>query len=283
MAFDDERVMARITYHAARAGDMASVVAIGKKLDEGKASAEEILVFGERSLGVGGAAEAERALAALPPDLPPAEAARRTALQAGLLQAQKNPAEAERVLRGGLSTLPPTETSRLRLMLASLLLGAEGAPGRDEAQKILEETSLESNEDGASALRLLAMSRAGISPEAQAALAETTERLRQHPASSAADEVFIARLVISSDQSRQADAIKTLVAKLKERGAGLDDRVGAARYEIEVQLHAASSVRRDTTVTVDGESAADATIVLVDDGAVHRVVVMAPASTPTDT
>ncbi|MFZ4483493.1 MAG: hypothetical protein ACOYOL_05875 [Chthoniobacterales bacterium] len=237
MAFDDERVMARITYHAARAGDTASVVAIGKKLDEGKASPEEILVFGERSLGAGGAAEAERALAALPPDLPPAEAARRIALRAGLLQAQKNPAEAERVMRGGLSTLPPTETSRLRLMLASLLLGAEGAPGRDEAQKILEETSLESSEDGASALRLLAMSRAGISPEAQAALAETTERLRQHPASSAADEVFIARLVISSDQSRQADAIKTLVAKLKERGAGLDDRVGAARWLIGLQAN----------------------------------------------
>jgi len=240
MAFDDERVAARITYHAARAGDMASVVELGKKFTEGKASPEEILVFGERSLGAGGAAEAERALAALPADLPPRDAVRRTALQAGLLQGQQKPAEAEEVLRSGLASLPAAETSRLRLMLATLLLGAEGAPGRDEAQKILEETSLNSDDDGAAALRLLAMSRAGISPEAQAALTETMERLRQHPASSAADEVFIARLTISADQSRKDDAVQTLVTRLKERGSGVEDRVGAGRWLIGLQANEAA-------------------------------------------
>jgi hypothetical protein len=240
MAFDDERVAARITYHAARAGDMASVVELGKKFTEGKASAEEILVFGERSLGAGGAAEAERALAALPADLPPRDAVRRTALQAGLLQGQQKPAEAEEILRSGLANLPAAETSHLRLMLATLLLGTEGAPGRDEAQKILEETARNSDDDGAAALRLLAMSRAGISPEALAALAETTERLRQHPASSAADEVFIARLTISADQSRKDDAVQALVTRLKEREAGVEDRAAAGRWLIGLQANEAA-------------------------------------------
>ena len=63
-------------------------------------------------------------------------------------------------------------------------------------------------------------------------------------------------------------------------GYRVDYRVGRARYEIDVRLHPAGSGHTDTRVTVDGQVLADATIVLVDDGATHRVRVRAPASSP---
>jgi cyclic beta-1,2-glucan synthetase len=63
-------------------------------------------------------------------------------------------------------------------------------------------------------------------------------------------------------------------------GYRVDYRVGAALYEIDVQLRPADSTRTDTTVMIDGRLRQDATIPLRDDGAVHHVVVLAPASPP---
>lgn len=63
-------------------------------------------------------------------------------------------------------------------------------------------------------------------------------------------------------------------------GYRVDYRVGAALYEIDVQLRPADSARTDTTVMIDGRLRQDATIPLRDDGAVHHVVVLAPASPP---
>ena len=61
LAYQDERVAARLTYHAARAGDMASVGKIGKRFLQGKASTDEILVFGERCLAAGDTEDAAHA------------------------------------------------------------------------------------------------------------------------------------------------------------------------------------------------------------------------------
>ncbi len=239
MAFQDERVAARITYHAARAGDLASVAEIGKQIDAGQASPEEIIVFGERSLDAGKTAEAGRALDTLPSSLPPDLAARRAAVLAGCLHAQGQTENAKSTLRQAIGNLPAADTDSLRVMLARVLLGEEGAPSRDEARQLLEQAAAGSGKDAAAALRLLAASSAGIAPAAQKDLDETAERLRKHPAASPADELFIARLVVSSDPSRKDEAVKTMVARMKERGASTDDRVVAARWLIGLQEHEA--------------------------------------------
>ncbi|MBE2179336.1 MAG: hypothetical protein IAE97_02590 [Chthoniobacterales bacterium] len=239
MAFEDERVADRVTYFAARSGDMASVAALGRKMETGSASNEELLVFGERSLGAGRIADATRALEGLPAELPPAEAARRAALRAGSLLAKKNAGEALTTLRDAISTLPTGETDALRVMLANMLLSNEDTSGRAEAETLLEQAATNQGPEGASALRLLALSRAGISPDAQENLAGTFERLRNHPASSPSDELFIARLRISSDPSGKHTAIGDMVAQLKSREAPADVRVTAARWLIGQQANEA--------------------------------------------
>lgn len=238
MAFDDERVAARVTYHAARTGDMASVAEIGRKLAGNEATPEEILVFGERSLAAGRVPDTQRALDALPATLPPADAARRATLEAGLLAAQGRPADAISTLRRALDNLPAAESDALRVMLANLLLAAEDRPGLDEARKLLEQAALGSGPDATGALRLLAMSQAGLSPDAQQQLDTTLERLRTHPASTAADELFLAQLLATSDPDRQNEAIENLVTRLLARDATLDERVIAARWLIGLRAHA---------------------------------------------
>ncbi len=241
MAFQDERVAARITYHAARAGDMASVAELGKKLAEGNASPEEILVFGERSLAAGKPDDAARALDALPSDLSAPDAIRRTALFAGLLQARGKAAEARDTLRKTVADAPAGQADNLRVMLAGILLAEEGAPSRNEAAALLEQAASGSGEDGAAALRLLAASKASPSSAgAQPGLDETIVRLRNHPASKSADELLIARFVVASDPSRTDEAVRSMVARLKERGASLDDRVAAGRWLVGLQAYDAA-------------------------------------------
>ena len=65
-------------------------------------------------------------------------------------------------------------------------------------------------------------------------------------------------------------------------GYHVEYRVGRARYEIDVVLHAADCARTDVCVTVDGRLMDDATIRLVDDGATHHVVVRAPGRAAVD-
>lgn len=230
MAFEDKRVMARVTYHAARAGDMASVAELGKRLTEGTAGTAEILVFGERSLAAGRLDDAGRALDALPAELPPADAVRHAALLAGWQRAQGRAVESAATLRAALEKLPATETDGLRVMLAGLLFGGEDASGRDEARALLEQASAGSGEDAANALRLLAASHAGLSEDDRTAMAEAAERLRNHPAGSPSDEIFLARLLVESAPSRREEAVRDLVEKLKERNADTETRVIAARW-----------------------------------------------------
>jgi len=235
MAFQDERVATRLNYYAARAGDIPSLTKIGKKLGEGKASTEEALVFGERSLVAGNIDDAADALAALPSSLPPAEAVRRVVLQAEILQTRNSNDEAKKLVRDSLAALPADQTNSLRLMLAKMLLGEEGAPGRDEAEQLIMMAAQDQGADGAWALRLLAESRVGGSPEARRSLNEAIELLRRHPASLPSDELFIARLLVASDPSRQDEVAGSLVARLKERQAKLEDRVTAGRWLISLQ------------------------------------------------
>jgi len=235
MAFQDERVATRLNYYAARAGDIPSLTKIGKKLGEGKASTEEALVFGERSLVAGNIDDAAGALAALPSTLPPAEAVRRVVLQAEILQTRNSNDEAKKLVRDSLAALPADQTNSLRLMLAKMLLGEEGAPGRDEAEQLIMMAAQDQGADGAWALRLLAESRVGGSPEARRSLNEAIELLRRHPASLPSDELFIARLLVSSDPSRQDEVAGSLVARLKDRQAQLEDRVTAGRWLISLQ------------------------------------------------
>jgi len=235
MAFQDERVATRLNYYAARAGDIPSLTKIGKKLGEGKASTEEALVFGERSLVAGNIDDAAGALAALPSSLPPAEAVRRVVLQAEILQTRNSNEEAKKLVRDSLGALPADQTNSLRLMLAKMLLGEGGAPGRDEAEQLIMMAAQDQGADGAWALRLLAESRVGGSPEARRSLNEAIELLRRHPASLPSDELFIARLLVASDPSRQEEVAGSLVARLKEHQAKVEDRVTAGRWLISLQ------------------------------------------------
>jgi hypothetical protein len=120
-------------------------------------------------------------------------------------------------------------------MLAKMLLGEEGAPGQDEAEQLIMMAAQDQGADGAWALRLLAESRVGGSPEARRSLNEAIELLRRHPASLPSDELFIARLLVASDPSRQEEVAGSLVARLKERQANLEDRVTAGRWLISLQ------------------------------------------------
>lgn len=235
MAFEDERVAARVTYHAARGGDMASVALLGNKITEGKASPEEILIYGEKSLQTRNASEAARALGLLPPTMEPADEARRAGLGAALAAAQGQQSQARDMLTAAIAALPRGEGDSLRVTLAGALL-AEQDGDKGKARALLEEASANPGQAGVSALRLLAASSAGISPAAQSSLATLAERLRKHPASTAADELLIARLFVSSDSSHQGDAVKELLLRLGERNASLDDRVAAGRWLI--GLHA---------------------------------------------
>ena len=240
MAFDDERVSDLVTYHAARAGDPASVVEIGKKLDAGQASAGEILVFGERSLAAGRPRDTRRALDALPSDnLPAAEMVRRAVLEAGLLAAQGQAAEAESVLRQALPAAPEPGADRLRVALANLLLSDADRKRTGEARELLEIAAEGDDEPALEARRILAASTAGISPGAQAELSAAIERLRAHPRASTADELLIARLVVSSDPARSAETAKDLVARLQQKQAPIDERVAAARWLIALPAHEA--------------------------------------------
>jgi len=237
MAFQDERVSGQLIYQAARAGDMASVAEIGKKMDTGKASADEMLIFGERSLGAGRAADVTRALEYLPPDLPADQAVKRTMLEAGLLAAQQQPAQAESILREALARILTPESDELRIMLANLLLAGQDRSRLDEARQLLEQAAGGTGANSLAALRVLALSQAGLSPDAQQQLDATITRLRAHPDCSAEDELFIARLLISSNPDRQKEAVQNLVARMREQEANIDERTAAARWLIGLQAH----------------------------------------------
>lgn len=237
MAFDDKRVADRVTFHAARAGDMASVAELGKKLSAGTASTEEILVFGERSLGAGQVQDAARAVEALPPQLPAADAARRAAMAAGLLLAQNKGGEAASSLREALTTLSGPEGDNLRVMLANTLLASEDPSGREEARPLLEQASTNPGPEGTAALRLLALSSAGLSPEARTQVDQIVERLRNHPSATDSDELFTARLLLSSDPDRKSATVADLVQRLNAREASIEARVAAARWLIGQQIN----------------------------------------------
>ncbi|MFM8458939.1 MAG: hypothetical protein ACKOB0_08350 [Chthoniobacterales bacterium] len=230
MAFQDKRVAARVTLHAARAGDMASVAELGKKLTEGDSSAEETLVFGEMSLAARRVDEAARASEALPADLSLEENARATALRAGILQARQNPDEARNLLRAAIEETPGESSDRLRIMLASLLLAERNEASSKNAEELLEQAAKNQGDEGAAALRLLCANRAGLTAEAQHDLAKTAERLRSHPSSNEEDEVYLARLAISADPNRTEEVARDLVARLAaKQSADIDTRVAAAR------------------------------------------------------
>lgn len=237
MAFQDERVADRVTFHAARAGDMASVAELGKRMDAGKAGVEEVLVFGERSLGAGRAADVSRALEFLPKNLPPGQDVKRTKLQAGLLNAQQQPAQAESILREALARIVTPDSDELRVMLANLLLSGQDRSRVDEARQLLEQAAAGTGTNSLAALRVLALSQAGLSPDAQRQLDATIERLRAHPDCSAEDELFIARLIVSSNADRKEDAVNDLAARLRARNASIDERTAAARWLIGLQAH----------------------------------------------
>lgn len=232
MSFADERVEERVTFHAARAGDMASVAKLGEKLAGGKASTEEILVFGERSLAAGKTDDAARAAAAATSGLVDRDAARLAMLRASVLRAQGQADQGKAALREAIARLPASDAAALRIGLANWLLSESGQEGRTEAERLLEEAAENEGPDGATALRLLAANRAQQSQPTDQLVA----RLRSHPASTAQDELLIARLV-SSDPSRKGEAGKTLVARLKERNAAIDDRVAAARWLIGLEAY----------------------------------------------
>jgi hypothetical protein len=234
MAFQDERVADRVTYQAARGGDMASVAELGKKISGGKAAADEVLIYGEKSLQAGKQEDAARALTLLPSTIAPPDEARRAYLRAGLAAVQGRGAEAKEILAAAISSLPSKDGDSLRVTLAGALLSEEGGD-KAQARALLEEASANPAQPGASALRLLAASSAGLSPAAQKSINELADRLRKHPSSTAADELLIARLIVSSDASRRNEAVAQLLEHLRTRKAPDDARLASARWLIGLQ------------------------------------------------
>lgn len=231
MAFQDKRVAALVTLHAARAGDMASVVELGKKLTAGEASDEETLIFGEMSLAVGRVPDAERASDALQSGLSSEHQARATLLRSRILQAQGNKDEAVEALRAGLAADSSPASDGLRVALAGLLLSQQEQPAATEAEQLLEQATGNQGEEGANALRLLCASRVGITPEALREFETTADRLRAHPAASKDDEIYLAGLAASADPLRMADIASSLVRNLRGGSdASIDTRVKAARW-----------------------------------------------------
>lgn len=231
MAFQDERVAGLVTLHAARAGDMASVAALGKKFSAGQASAREILVYAEASLRAGRISDAALAAEALPPDLPPDLTARGLVARSGVLHAQGKTDEAAAALRAALSPAPGPLYDGVRVALATLLLSGPAAEEKAEAEQLLETAAANPGEDGAAALRLLCASRAGLTPEAQRKLDDTAERLRSHPAGRSGDEILLARLAMNADATRAKDVVAALVKNLREgKTSSLETRVAAARW-----------------------------------------------------
>ena len=235
MAHADERVASLLVYHAARAGDLASVAALGQKLKAGEASTDEILVFGERSAQARRPLEAKRALEALPTTLPPKLALRRAALAAGNLQATGQLGDAILALRQALADFPEEDTLRLRLLLAQLLLTENSESAQGEAEPLLEGIASAEGKEALMALRLLAVSRAKASPRDPEMVESTVALLRHHPDSSAADELFLARLITAYDPSRQKEATEALISRLEEREASAADRIAPARWLIELE------------------------------------------------
>ena len=229
MAFQDKRVAALVTLHAARAGDMASVAELGKRLDANEAQPEQILVFGEISLAAGRTDDAERACMALSQANSTGDASRAAALKAGVLQARQDTDEAKKVLRAAIAEAPGESSDRLRIMLATMLSADKSAASGTEAEELLEKASENRGEQGAAALRLLCAGRAGLTPQAKAGLEKAAERLRSHPAWKEQDEIFLAQLAISADPAQVEEVARDLVARLQKSAAGLDTRVAAAR------------------------------------------------------
>jgi len=231
MAFQDERVARRVTFLAARSGDMASVAELGKRLSEETATPEEILVFGEMSLGARRVDDAERAAALLPgSDISPGDHARAVALRAGVLQARQQPEEAKNLLAAAIAQSPGESSDRLRIAMATLLLAERNEAASRQAEDLLEQASRNQSDLGAAALRLLCANRAGLTPEAQGNLERTAELLRDHPASNEEDEIFLARLAMSAAPNRAEQITRALVQRLLgSRSANIDTRVAAAR------------------------------------------------------
>lgn len=231
MAFQDKRVAARVTFHAARAGDMASVAELGKKVTAGEATSEEALVFGEMSLGARRIEDAEKGAAAVKADeLSPDEKSRVTALRAGILHAKQKAPEAEALLRGAIAENLGESSDRLRVMLANALIESKDPASSREAEQLLEQAAKNQGEQGATALRLLCVNRAGLSPEARSDFERSAERLRNHPAFKDEDEIFLARVSLAADPSRSGEISGDLVARLgKHPSAAMETRVAAAR------------------------------------------------------
>lgn len=230
MAFQDERVAALVTLHAARSGDAASVAELGKKVSSGKASPEEALVYGEMSLAAGRLEEAEHASELVERAVALDKRTRSTALRAGVMQARQRGAEAEEILRAALAETPGESSDRLRIMLAGLLLAKGNEASSVEAEELLEQAAAGTSEQGAAALRVLCANRAGISPEARESFERTAERLRSHPAAKQEDEIFIARIGLSSDPSRARQVARAFASRLNgAQPAPIDIRAAAAR------------------------------------------------------
>jgi len=260
MAFRDERVARRVTFLAARSGDMASVAELGKRLSEGTATPEELLVFGEMSLGARRLADAERAAELLPgAAFSPEDQARAVALRAGVLQAQQQTEEAKSLLAGAIADTPGESSDRLRIAMATLLLAEKNDAASRQAEDLLEHAARNQSDVGAAALRLLCANRAGLTPEAQGDLERTAELLRGHPASSEEDEVFLARLTMSSAPHRSDQTARALVQRLVgSRAAALDTRVAAARL-----LVGAGRNREALELVTEEESSAHAGALMV--------------------
>lgn len=187
MAPGDQRVIDRSYLAGASTGDPASLQELAKRWEAGRQTDEELVILAEQFQRRGDTASLQRALDALPKDLPPRLAGRRAAVGIQSRTTAGDAAGAKSAAREASDALPGPEGDTARLLLAEILL-KESPPDEKSAEQILAPIAGREDLQGIRALRLLAAYRIGT-PDAAVDAGALVQKLRNHPAATAQDQL----------------------------------------------------------------------------------------------
>lgn len=214
LAPGDEKVQERSTLAAAFTGDSSALADLQKKWSDGRATDEEVLVIAEQLRTRNRGEDFTKALASLPPSLPPKFEGRRAVLVVMQKLAAEGSNQAIAKAAELSSNLPGSEGDELRLIQAELLL-RKTPPDESAATAILQKIAQREDLTGIRALRLLGTYRTS-QPKAEGwPTGDLMKALRSHKASSAQDEILALQI---DDRSRpgQTEAIlEDLIARKK--------------------------------------------------------------------
>lgn len=225
----DKRVNDRMIILSASSGNAASVEELQKRLRDGTATSEEILVVAEQGRARKDEAMTRSALDALPADLPEDLRLRRMLVQIDMLVGQGKLDEAVEFIEGGVGGVGTENAARLRLSEAEILLRKD-PPDEAKADSILQELGGLNFSEGLRALRLLAIYRLQRRDAHVLSGGEISSRLLAHPLRQVGDRILASQLRVAENPDAQSETIREFVEA--EKSSSLDDRVGLARWFI---------------------------------------------------